>query len=143
MRDFIRRAWDKITSIPQSGSWIRWGVVVFIVLGIATCTMLSRAATFRGDAQTCASISLVAINVVEMRDGGMGWDVFEPMLRGSLDVALQEPESYVKDQDDVRFITRVFKRIFDHPNVDVVAAMTAIEKECMQKPVSIKREKAV
>lgn len=97
----------------------------------------ANAATFRGNAEVCSSLGMTAMEVAGMRDAGVPWDAFGPWIKGALDEAVQNPESYVKDQDDVNFIMTWFKRIYDEPGLSGVAAAVLIERDCLTKPVSV------
>lgn len=97
----------------------------------------ANAATFRGNAEVCSSLSMTAMEVAGMRDAGVPWDAFGPWIKGALDEALVNPASYVKDQDDVNFIYEWFKRIYDEPALSGVAAAALVERDCMTKPVSV------
>lgn len=111
-------------------------VCIGLLLGVLFMANAS-AATFRGDAEVCASLGGAAGEVAGMRDAGVPWDAFGPWIGESLKEALQNPASYVKDDEDVAFIMGWFKRIYDEPGMSPAAAAVLVERDCMTKPASI------
>lgn len=120
------------------GKLIGWVLLVLGLLVLITLSLPAKSATFRGNQATCDSLSMTAFDVVSMRDAGIGWGEFQPWIKDSLDAAVPNPDSYVKDQDDVNFILGWFKRIYDS-QIDPASAANAIYSDCMKKPVSVKR----
>lgn len=97
----------------------------------------ANAQTFRGDELTCRSLASTAFDVAAMRDAGVPWDTFGPWIKNALEQAKENPESYVKDQEDIDFIYGWFKRIYDAPTMSPETAEALINRDCMKKPMRV------
>lgn len=120
--------------------WMRAvaGRVLYILLGAALTIWLLifsgplGAATFRGDEASCEHLATFGARVAMMREEGVPWDVFAGQLNVSLEIARTNPDSYVKDQDDVDFVMKWFKTVYDNPAMQPEVAYTNIKTECMR-----------
>lgn len=120
------------------------GRILYMLLGAAllilglTYMAPAGAATFRGDQASCDHLSAFAGQVAELRDSGTAWEQFEAWIKLSLERARENPDSYVKDQDDVDFVMAAFKRIYDNPQMTPEQAVSITSAECMKRPTSLK-----
>lgn len=109
-------------------------VVLGAVLMLGAMTFV-HAATFRGDQASCDHLSMFAAHTAEVRDSGGNRQEFLDFVEQSLAAARNNPESYIKDQDDVNFVMNVVKRVFDNPSMTEEQAYTSTSEECLRKPV--------
>lgn len=121
-----------------------WRVIlVWLAVGLAWLSLgpTANATTMRGDPLVCSSFSMAAYDVAQMRDAGVPWETFAPWITNALDEALKNPNSYVKDVDDVAYIFGWFKRIWDNPKTEAVEIVRLVEADCLKQPSSFKRKK--
>lgn len=121
-----------IVAVLGRAAYIGFGVM----LGMWLMASFANAATFRGDPIICRSFAQTAATVATMRDNGVPWSVLEPRLQEMVNQALVDPDSYVKDADDAKFVMGWFKYIFDNPSLSAAEVAHSIEQDCLKKPVS-------
>ena len=102
-----------------------------------------QAATFRGNAEVCAAITVTAYDAAQMRDAGIPWEVFGPWIADRITQVKGDPLSYIQDDEDAMYMMNLFKFIWDNPMVEAAELISMVEADCMKAPVSYKKGKNI
>lgn len=95
----------------------------------------ANAMTIRGDHNSCYSLALASEKAVYYRDSGQP---FEPENKATLLEALEaakgNPNSFIKDDDDVKLVVELFGNIWKTDD-DVATSVNNVYLGCMAKAV--------
>lgn len=119
--------------------YLRYGICV--VVGCVAATMITcvQADTLRGNKESCDNLSAVVVRISELRDAGVPWDIMKANLQESIQRAYGHPNSYIQTEEDVEFILRSMKLLWDKPDMAGVAVARKVYERCMDSahyPVS-------
>lgn len=106
--------------------WHRYGYLLWVTVAVwliggllLWAAMLVNAyagVTFTGNAANCQSIARIAVNIAEYRELEIPWEQISTDLDEAIAVAIKNPKSYIKTDDDAAAARVLFKQAYEHPN---------------------------
>jgi len=110
----------KLVSVVLAVFWI-FIFAVFI-------SQWARAETIKGRENSCGGLAYTAAIIAQVRDGGAAWDDIKKNLLSAVMEAMNTPDSYVHDMDDVRTVMTL---------AESVMSSTSTPREIYQKVVNM------
>lgn len=103
-----------------------------IAVGFAVVTVCAQADTLRGNKSSCDRFATVVVQVSDLRDNGVPWEVMQAQAQTMIAEARSNPASFVQNDVDAAFVMASFKLLWDKPDEPAVVVANKVYERCMR-----------
>lgn len=111
--------------------YLKFALAVLSAMFLCFICVAAGAVTLKGNKDSCEALASVALHAGGVRDSGVPWEVFKEHLDEMIIEARANPDSFVHTEDEVKFINKSMKLIWDNPNDAPILVASAIYQSCM------------
>lgn len=108
-------------------------IIAILVWGWFFYMLIASAATLKGNQKSCEALASVVMQAGELRASGVPWEVFDARLDEMITEARGNPDSFVQSDDDVKFIKKSMKLLWNNPQDAPILVASAVYQSCMGK----------
>jgi hypothetical protein len=146
--DDVKGMFKKATMFVTILALLWWFAVISLAFAVTLLIaryanareLTSKNITLKGRENVCKSLGKTAFDIIDLRDAGVSFEVFQEWIRARLIEAKGDPQSFIATDADIEFVVDEYRKVYTDKQMDGNKASLQVYSDCMDvgaKKISI------